>query len=64
MSISGPGQRSTFQVRLVAVLIWERRPTRRRTAVESTAEMACFTRRAAREREAGSGAVVAGVDVW
>jgi hypothetical protein len=51
ISMSGPGQRSTFQVREVALDIWFRRPTRRRTAVESTAAMACFTRAVARMRE-------------
>ena len=47
ISMSGPGQRSTFQVREVALSIWLRRPTRRRTAVESTAAMACLMRAAA-----------------
>lgn len=52
MSMSGPGQRSTFQVNDVDVGSWLMRPTRRRTAVLSTAARACLTRAAAEDREA------------
>ena len=57
ISMSGPGQRSTFQVREVALSIWLRRPTRRRTAVESTAAMACLMRAAAVASGGGDGVV-------
>jgi hypothetical protein len=50
ISMSGPGQRSTFQVSDVTLSIWLSRPTRRRTAVESTAAMACLMREAAVDR--------------
>lgn len=62
MSMSGPGQRSTFQVREVALSIWERRPTRRRTAVESTAAIAVLMREAAVERGRWEGAE--GAKIW
>jgi hypothetical protein len=60
ISMSGPGQRSTFQVREVALSIWLSRPTRRRTAVESTAAIAWPTRAAAVAREGDSGVLLWG----